>query len=100
MSHSYKHVPPIPKKPIAFGDNGTLTQFLAHRVLHFTPSRLPPYEHPVFGHMVMGMSIAKRVPQGHGRNGEKRANRRTKQQRRDDADIGRMLAEIRDDGKL
>lgn len=92
------HVPPYPKFPCSYGDNGTLTQFLARRVIRFTPSRL---QSP--NGWMPGPSIAPVIRQGKGRRPEKQHAYRLRKNsayRRNRAEVGRMLNEVREDGKL
>ena len=98
------HVPPIDSGYHKYPESrGSMTQFLAHRVLRFTPSRMPPYRHPIMEYMVPGPSIAPVIRQNQGRRPEKQLKyrrRKDKWLRRENAEIGRMLNEAREDGLL
>lgn len=103
MSHSYPHVPPHPKFPTTYGDNGSLTQFLARRVLNFRPSRFDPVFDSEKGYYVNGPSCVQTVRQNKGKRPYKQhlyRMRKNSEYRRNRAEVGRMLNEVREDGKL
>lgn len=103
------HVPPIDRynngrHREAPQSRGSMTQFLKHRVLRFKPSRLDPVPHPECPTlMIPGPSIAPVIRQNKGKRPLKQhaeCMRKNSEYRRNRAEVGRMLNEVREDGKL